>query len=206
MAAPAAPRLLRLVVAAFPSRRLAGATALGLTAAVLGVAVGHLTAPFKSAPLAVQAAYLTQNSSGSSANRVYVPALGTRGSQGDCSSTLSVTNLGPAATKAILVLWDELDAGAAACEAPAAVLCSGLLRPGSAWDFGPDWPADVSSGIVFSVTAQRLSEIGVFVGNDAMVADYVCDQIRADVIGDCAAYAAFCGGIRGRRQSLRAAP
>jgi hypothetical protein len=188
-----------------PARWLAGGTAAGMAAFVAGIALAFATA--RGVPAAVTAAPAGPSGAAQApgsplATKVHLPVLsnvgGTGGGSGGCPSAINVVSLGPGATKAILVLWEQPELGGASCQAPSRVVCSGLLRPGSAWDFGLDSTPDFArSGVLYSFTAQRLSEIGVSIGGDDVVADYVCDQLRATVAGDCGAYATFAAAYTG---------
>lgn len=126
------------------------------------------------------------------ATRVYIPALNRQAGASLCTSTLSVQALGPAPSRAVLLLWEQLDAEDPNCLAPSQLICSGLLRPGSSWDFHFDEKQveTATSGVIYSITTARFSEIGVAVAGDPLVADYVCDALAA-ALGDCAAYASF---------------
>lgn len=133
------------------------------------------------------------------APRVYLPRLTDSGGDGPgCITRVSVMSLGPGPTKAVLVLWAQADGGGPSCVAPSLVRCSGLLQPGSAWDF-PLTPAagagaGFSSGVLYSFTARPLSEIGVAIPgtrDDTVAADYACERLTAVLAGDCAAYGAF---------------
>lgn len=131
------------------------------------------------------------------APRVYLPRLTDSGDDGPgCITRVSVLSLGPGPTKAVLVLWAQGDGDGPPCVAPSLVRCSGLLQPGSAWDFPltPAAGAGFSSGVLYSFTARPLSEIGVAIPgtrDDTVAADYACERLTAVLAGDCAAYSAF---------------
>lgn len=129
---------------------------------------------------------------GATATRVYLPRLTDGGGHGGCPARVSVTSLGPEPTKAVLVLWAHVDDGGPECIGPSRVRCSGLLRAGSAWDFPLDpGVEEAGSGVLYSFTARKLSEIGVAApGRDEVVADFACDRLAA-LVRDCAAYGAF---------------
>lgn len=155
-------------------------------------AAATLRAAHVAAATAPGPARIAQVQTGPSANRVYIPALQHNADGPSCISAASVINLGPDASKAILVLWRSPDAGGTDCQAPDRLICSGLLRPGGAWDFSLE-PAkgQAASAVIYSFTAKRLSEIGVSADPDRTVADYACERLAATIIGDCEAYAAF---------------
>ncbi len=166
---------------------------IGLAAFAMGLAFGAgrlpggaVAAAAPPPPMAV-----AQAPAGPSANRVYIPALNDYDGQPRCKSMVSVVNLGPEPSKAVLLVWPELDRDPATCVAPAAVLCSGLLRPAGMWDFPRPAAGQAASGVVFSFTAKRLPEIGAGAAGGGVVADHMCETLRSEVIGDCAAYSAF---------------
>ena len=52
-------------------------------------------------------------------------------------------------------------------------------------------PSGSKSGILFSFTAKQLSQIGVDLGFDDIVADYMCENLFFGVVGDCDDYRRF---------------
>ncbi|MFQ5459580.1 MAG: hypothetical protein ACE5EL_02185, partial [Anaerolineae bacterium] len=78
------------------------------------------------------------------------------------------------------------------CAGPLKVECSGLLKPGSAWNFiGAQVPSGSKSGIVFSFSARQLSDLGINLGFDDIVADVLCETLFFSVVGDCDDYRRF---------------
>ncbi len=121
--------------------------------------------------------------------QVHLPILTFEGQDDVCRSWTEVQNVGDEPSKAILVVWGEPGFCPPQCAGPLKVECSGLLQPGTTWNFlGAQIPAGAKSGIVFSFTARQLSTIGVSIGFDDIVADYMCEILFFGVVGDCDDY------------------
>lgn len=105
-------------------------------------------------------------------------------SQGACDSLIEVQNVGHGPAKAIILFWGEDGACPPQCVGPLKVECSGLLQPGSTWNFlGSQIPAGAKSGVVFSADA-------VGVGRD-IFADALCEELFSSVAFDCDEYRRF---------------
>ncbi|MFQ5340728.1 MAG: hypothetical protein ACE5F6_04185, partial [Anaerolineae bacterium] len=93
--------------------------------------------------------------------QVHLPILTWLGDEADaCSVVIEVQNVGNDFTKAAIMFWGAPGACPPQCNGPFKVECSGLLKPGSTWNFiGPDAPAQVPAGakkgIVFSLRADQ---------------------------------------------------
>jgi hypothetical protein len=161
-----------------------------LLAGVGGLAAGRVLAreAKTGAPLAAV---------GPTATHVHLPALDYLELLPDCSAVVSVQNLGPTAAKGLLLLWQRAVPDAPGCAGPAELMCSGLLQPGSTWTFHvTSLDVDAASGVVYSFSAERLSDIGVTGVPDEVVADYACRQLRTAVLDDCNAYSTFADAYR----------
>lgn len=89
-------------------------------------------------------------------------------------------------------LSDEAIAIATNCSGPLAVVCSGLVRPGGSWLFTTaTLPAGVLGAVLYSFNARRLSDIGLDLGFDDVVADLMCETLSFGVKGDCDDYRRF---------------
>ena len=101
--------------------------------------------------------------------------------------------VGDESRKAVLVTWGEPGFCPPQCAGPLKVECTGLLKPGSTWNFlGAQVPTGSKSGILFKFTASQLSEIGLDLrGFDDIVADYMCETLFFGVVGDCDDYRRF---------------
>ncbi|MFQ5472094.1 MAG: SdrD B-like domain-containing protein [Dehalococcoidia bacterium] len=125
--------------------------------------------------------------------QVHLPILTWLGDEADaCSVVIEVQNVGDEFTKAAILFWGAPGACPPQCNGPFKVECSGLLKPGSTWNFiGPDAPAQVPAGakkgIVFSLRADQ----GPDGDEDDIVADAVCEALFANVRSDCDEYRRF---------------
>ncbi|RME44928.1 MAG: hypothetical protein D6791_12045 [Chloroflexi bacterium] len=121
--------------------------------------------------------------------QVHLPILTWLGDEADaCDVVIEVQNVGETFTKAAILFWGAPGACPPQCNGPFKVECSGLLKPGSTWNFiGPGAPAQVPAGakkgIVFSLDARQE-------GGD-IIADLVCETLFADVRSDCDEYRRF---------------
>ena len=121
--------------------------------------------------------------------QVHLPILTWLGDEADaCDVVIEVQNVGNDFTKAAILFWGAPGACPPQCNGPFKVECSGLLKPGSTWNFiGPQSPAQVPAGakkgIVFSLSAEQD-------GGD-IFADAVCEYLFSTVRQDCDAYRRF---------------
>lgn len=125
---------------------------------------------------------------------VHLPVLGVLGRDLVCQSVIETQNLGDSPSKIILVVWGEPGACPPQAAGPLKVECSGLLRPGSAWNFqSAQIPVGARSGIAFSFTAKQLSQLGLAarLGFDDVVADYMCERLLLQTVDDNDDYRRF---------------
>jgi hypothetical protein len=121
--------------------------------------------------------------------QVHLPILTWLGEEADaCDVVIEVQNVGSDFTKAAILFWGAPGACPPQCNGPFKVECSGLLKPGSTWNFiGPDAPAQVPAnakkGIVFSFSAEQ--------EDGDILADAICEALFADVRSDCDEYRRF---------------
>ncbi len=117
--------------------------------------------------------------------QIHLPILNYLGdNEGACESWIEVQNVGHGLTKAIVVFWGEAGACPPQCNGPLKVECSGLLQPGSTWNFlGSQIPAAAKSAVVFSADALQL-------GRD-IFADALCEELFASITFDCDEYRRF---------------
>jgi hypothetical protein len=128
------------------------------------------------------------------ADAVQVPALSFAGEREDdaCTAQVSAQNVGAEASKALLLVWGPETACAVGCTGPIAARCSGLIAPGGAWHFpAGDLPPGAQSAVLFSFHVRSLSQIGVDLGFDDTVADFLCEMVFFGVAGDCGDYRRF---------------
>lgn len=121
-----------------------------------------------------------------------LPLLNHLGESDVCRSLVGLQNLGDEATQAVAVVWGRPRPGLP-CAGPLAVECSGLLAPGATWSLlGAQIPAGSQSAMVFSVSARRLSELGLDLGFEASAASHLCATLSgATFLGDCGAFEHF---------------
>ena len=126
---------------------------------------------------------------------VSLPALGQLRADNECWTTLRVQNVGREDTTALAVFWGQPGQCPPDSAGPSKAMCSGLIKPGSTWEFTPlTLPSPARSAVVFSFTGKLLSEIGVDVTTglpDGPVADYLCSAVPGHVVGSSSGYATF---------------
>lgn len=124
--------------------------------------------------------------------QVHLPILNYAGQSEVCSSWLSVQVLGCEPAKAVLLVWAEPGFCPPQAAGPLKVECTGLLRPGSSWSLlGAQIPRGSQSGILFKFTARQLYQIGVDLGFNDVVADFMCETLFFGVVGDNDDYRRF---------------
>ncbi|MFQ5855257.1 MAG: hypothetical protein ACE5LU_06405 [Anaerolineae bacterium] len=117
--------------------------------------------------------------------QIHLPILNFLGdNEGACDSWIEIQNVGHGLAKALVLFWGEAGACPPQCAGPLKVECSGLLQPGSTWNFlGSQIPAAAKSAVVFSADA-------IQVGRD-IFADALCEELFSSVIFDCEEYRRF---------------
>ena len=124
--------------------------------------------------------------------QVHLPILNFLGQDDLCETWIEVQHLGCDFAKASLVTWGEPGFCPPQAAGPLKVECTGLLKPGATWNMlGAQIPNGSKSGILFKWTAKQLSEIGVDLGFDDVVADYMCETLFFGVVGDADDYRRF---------------
>jgi hypothetical protein len=117
-------------------------------------------------------------------SQVQLPVLGYLGNDAVCSAWVEAQNIGDRPAKALMLLWGEPGFCPPQCAGPLKVECSGLLAPGTAWNFlGGQMPRGAKSGLVISANADPW-------GND-IFADALCEALYRQVVGDCDEYRRF---------------
>jgi hypothetical protein len=121
---------------------------------------------------------------------VHLPILTWLGDEADaCDVVIEAQNVGNDFTKVAILFWGAPGACPPQCNGPFKVECSGLLKPGSTWNFiGPQSPAQVPAGakkgIAFSLNWEQED------GED-IIADAVCEFLFSTVRQDCDEYRRF---------------
>ncbi|MFN2252319.1 MAG: SdrD B-like domain-containing protein [Anaerolineae bacterium] len=122
--------------------------------------------------------------------QIHLPILNYEGNNNVCDSIVEVQNIGAWPSKAMLVLWGAPGACPPQCTGPLKVECSGLLRPGSAWNFlDSQLPKAAKSGMVFSAPA--IQGGGIAGGGTDVFADLLCEALFHNVVGDCDEFRRF---------------
>jgi hypothetical protein len=99
-----------------------------------------------------------------------------------------VQNIGDRPSKAIMLVWGAPGFCAPQCAGPLKVECSGLLAPGSAWNFlGAQLPTSARSGLVVSASTRMINTER---GGD-IFADALCETLFQQVVGSCDNYRRF---------------
>lgn len=123
---------------------------------------------------------------------VLLPAMNYEGQDEVCSTTVRAQLLGDVPSKLVMVTWAETGFCEPRAPGPLKVECSGLLRPGSRWDFlSAQVPQGSKSGMLFSFTARQLTEVGIDLGFDDVVADVMCETLFFGIVGDDGDYRRF---------------
>ncbi len=120
--------------------------------------------------------------------QVALPILNYLGNNDVCDTWVEVQNIGNNFTRAALVVWGAPGFCPPQCAGPLKVECSGLLKPGSTWNFVySQIPSGAKSGMVYSFNARSLSEVGLAgeFGFDDVIADLMCESLFFGVVGDC---------------------
>lgn len=115
--------------------------------------------------------------------RIALPALG----PDTCEITISIQNVGDARAKAMLVLWGD-PSPTAPCNQPAKAAgpmkaeCTGLLRPGTTWQFQRALlPAGARGALAYALNATDVFTDAM--GHRMSFADTVCSSAFAVVAG-----------------------
>ncbi len=119
------------------------------------------------------------------AREIFVPVLEALHEDGrPCLGEIVVQNVGAEPSKGIAIYWG-VSSGSGLEPGPLKAECTGLISPGASWRMsGPEIPAGALSAIVYSGSTKTLSEIGLDLGFDDIVADYLCEVLFFSVVGD----------------------
>ena len=124
--------------------------------------------------------------------QVHIPILGYQGQDSVCDTWIEIQNIGCESSKVALITWGEPGFCPPQASGPLKVECTGLLKPGSTWNMvGAQIPQGSKSGILFKFTSRQLSELGLDLGFDDIVADFLCETLFFGVVGDADDYRRF---------------
>ena len=116
-----------------------------------------------------------------------LPILNFESNDAVCSSWVEVQNTGDHPAKAIMLVWGAPGFCPPQCTGPLKVECSGLLIPGSAWNFlGAQIPTGAKSGAIVSAGTQYVGQHG-----EDVFADALCEALFQYVVGDCNEFRRF---------------
>ena len=125
-------------------------------------------------------------------NQVHLPILNFQGQDDVCRTMIEVQYIGCNPSKAVLVTWGEPGFCPPQAAGPLKVECTGLLFPGSSWIMqGAQIPTGSKGGMLFKFTAKQLSDVGIDLGFDDVVADLMCETLFFGVVGDADDYRRF---------------
>ena len=116
-----------------------------------------------------------------------LPILNYLGNDDACASFIEVQNVGTDITAISLVVWGEPGFCPAQAAGPLKIECSGLLAPGSTWNFlDGQVPTGAKSGMLFSFSTKSLSDIGLkeVFGFDDIISSLLCESAFFGVVGD----------------------
>ena len=124
--------------------------------------------------------------------QVHLPILNFQGQDDVCRTMIEVQYIGCDPSKAVLVTWGEPGFCPPQAAGPLKVECTGLLFPGTSWIMmGAQIPTGSKGGMLFKFTAQQLSDVGIDLGFDDVVADLMCETLFFGVVGDADDYRRF---------------
>jgi hypothetical protein len=116
-----------------------------------------------------------------------VPILNYLGNDEVCQAWIEVQNVGTENTAIALVTWGEPGFCPAQAAGPLKVECSGILKPGSTWNFvDAQIPTGSKSGMLFSFSTDSLSDVGLdeIFGFDDIISSLMCETAFFGVVGD----------------------
>jgi hypothetical protein len=119
--------------------------------------------------------------------QVALPILNYMANEEACDALIEVQNVGTATTALSLVVWGAPGFCPAQAAGPLKIECSGLLQPGSTWNFvGDQVPQGAKSGMIFAFSTLSLSDVGLdeVFGFDDVIADLLCETAFFGVVGD----------------------
>lgn len=117
----------------------------------------------------------------------FIPILESLQADGSaCPIEIVVQSVGDQPSKGILVYWGASDSPHPD-QGPLKVECTGLIAPGEGWRVNRAMiPVNARSAAIYSATTETLSEIGVDLGFEDVVADFLCETLFFSIIGNAA--------------------
>ncbi|MBK6768421.1 MAG: lamin tail domain-containing protein [Ardenticatenales bacterium] len=124
--------------------------------------------------------------------QVHLPILNFIGQDDVCTTWIEIQNIGDDIVKAALITWAEPGFCPPQAAGPLKVECTGLMSPGSTWNMvGAQIPTGSKGGILFKFSGRQFSFLGIDVGEDDIVADFLCETLFFGVVGDADDYRRF---------------
>ena len=145
-------------------------------------------------PTAPAAAASQSTRTGSSASRCTCPSSTSRARTTSAAPGSRSRYIGCEFAKAVLVTWGEPGFCPPQCAGPLKVECTGLLKPGSTWNF---LGAQVPDGLEGRHRSSSSRAQAALRGrprpsaSDDIAADYMCETLFFGVVGDCDDYRRF---------------
>ena len=121
------------------------------------------------------------------AAEAFLPILNYLGNDEVCDTWVTAQNVGANFTAVSLVLFGAPGFCAPQAAGPLKIECSGILKPGSSWNFlGAQIPAGAKSAQAFGFSTKMLSDVGLdtVVGFDDIIASYFCENAFFGIVGD----------------------
>jgi len=155
----------------------------------LGGGAAHAQRPAPSAPArpAIQ-------EEEAAAAQAYVPIMNYMANDEVCETWVEAQNVGADFAALSLMVFGAPGFCAPQAAGPLKIECSGLLKPGSAWNFlGSQIPSGAKSGTVYSFSTKSLSSVGLdtILGFDDIIAEYFCENVFFGIVGDADDYRRF---------------
>ncbi len=126
--------------------------------------------------------------------QAFIPIMNYLGNDEICDTWIEAQNVGANFTAMSLFVFGAPGFCAPQAAGPLKVECSGILKPGSTWNFlGSQIPNGAKSGQIFSFSTQMLSSLGLadIIGFDDVISDYLCESAFFGLVGDADDYRRF---------------
>ena len=127
-------------------------------------------------------------------SQAFVPVLNYLGQDEICDSWIEAQNIGADFSAMSLVAFGAPGFCAPQAAGPLKIECSGILKPGSAWNFlGAQIPTGAKSGQIFNWSTKMISDIGLddVLGFDDIISEYFCENAFFGLVGDADDYRRF---------------
>jgi len=119
--------------------------------------------------------------------QAFIPILNYLANDEVCDTWIEAQNVGADFTALALVAFGAPGFCAPQAAGPLKVECSGILKPGSAWNFlGSQVPTGSKSAVMFSFTTKSFSDLGLVgpANGDDIISSYLCESAFFGIVGD----------------------